>query len=206
MGNLGSVNTGDGSHQGQKPQMSEAEKQEATFREAINELKHVRAQVVYTQFNKNKQFAFKNQQVANSPYHLVKNYPEQIIIKQSDHENLYKRNVDCPGVNIDFSLQVDRGDFVKNCAPPTAGVGHFELPEDYDASTYLTQVRRVPNRLFDTYGKRDTEKGIIQGGDPLQTDVLDPRARSQHFYDINNKEKHCMNRLDKGTLAFDKYV
>lgn len=34
--------------------MTEAERQEATFREAINELKHVRAQVVYTQFNKNK--------------------------------------------------------------------------------------------------------------------------------------------------------
>jgi len=50
---------------------------------------------MYAKKTKNQQFAFKNQQIANTPYHLVKEFPSQLVIKQSDFDNLYKRNIDC---------------------------------------------------------------------------------------------------------------
>ena len=36
---------------------------------------------MYTSGAKNQLFAFRNQQIANSPYHLVKGYPEQTVIR-----------------------------------------------------------------------------------------------------------------------------
>ena len=41
---------------------------------AINHLK-CGLQNMYSHKTKNQQFAFKNQQIANTPYHLVKHFP-----------------------------------------------------------------------------------------------------------------------------------
>ena len=37
-----------------------------------------------------------NQQIANSPYHLVKGYPLQEVVRQSDYDNFHKRPFDFP--------------------------------------------------------------------------------------------------------------
>lgn len=50
----------------------------------------------------NRHFAFANQQVANSPYHLVKRFPEQQVVRQSDYDNLGHRFVDCKPLFINF--------------------------------------------------------------------------------------------------------
>jgi len=38
-------------------------------------------------------FTFKNQQIANTPYYLVKSFPEQKVIKQSDNWNIHKKSL-----------------------------------------------------------------------------------------------------------------
>ena len=53
------------------PKMSIADMQRATMMAAIKEIK-LSNSVQYTRHQQNKFFAFDNQQVANSPYHLVK--------------------------------------------------------------------------------------------------------------------------------------
>lgn len=47
---------------------------------AIQQIKQ-QLSFTYTQNPKNQTFAFKNQQIANTPYHLVKAYPQQYVIK-----------------------------------------------------------------------------------------------------------------------------
>ena len=43
----------------------------------------------------NIQFGFSSQQIANTPYHLVKEYPTQTILKKSDFDNTEGRAVNC---------------------------------------------------------------------------------------------------------------
>ena len=57
-------------------------------------------QSMYTQNNRH--FAFKNQQIANTPYHLVKGFPDQQVVRQSDYENQYKKPINCVQKNTDF--------------------------------------------------------------------------------------------------------
>ena len=59
----------------------------------------------------------------------------------------------------------ERGDFIKNCADMIPHDKRYELPYDYDRSDYLTTTKRMPNRCFQKESKRDTERGILQGGD-----------------------------------------
>lgn len=83
-----------------RKKISLAEKQNAAMEDVINEIKQSQA-VVYTQHPRNKFFSFQNQQVANSPYHLVIEKNDQHIIKQTDYENLYQKPTE--GANsLDF--------------------------------------------------------------------------------------------------------
>ena len=108
---------------------------------------------MYTQ-NPNKQFAFRNQQIANSPYHLVKDFPQQQVIRQSDYDNLYGKQIDCPQKLLKFNLMPERGDFLKNVCQYTTNDERFNMNENYDRSTYLTKVRRVQGLEFESYSKR----------------------------------------------------
>ena len=63
-------NSGHQSPTASRKKISLAEKQNAAMEDVINEIKQSQA-VVYTQHPRNKFFSFSNQQVANSPYHLV---------------------------------------------------------------------------------------------------------------------------------------
>lgn len=50
---------------------------------------------MYATDKKQRQFSFQNQQISNSPYHLVKKYPEQQIVRQSEFNNQHRRPQEC---------------------------------------------------------------------------------------------------------------
>lgn len=75
----------------------------------------------------------------------------------------------------------------------------------YDKSTYLTKVRRIQGREFDSYCKRDSQNLVQQGGDISQVDILKHGTRPDEYYDQQQKEKNLMDRLDKSTMAFSGY-
>lgn len=58
----------------------------------------------------------------------------------------------------------------------------FQMSENYDRSTYLTKVRRIQGREFQSYVVRDTEKSVKLGGNESAIDLLIPGAKSQEFY------------------------
>lgn len=78
------------------------------------------------------------------------------------------------------------------------------MSENYDKSTYLTKVRRIQGRDFESYSKRNQEI-IKQGGNDQFLDIIKDGARSQEFYDQMQKEKNLMQRLDKNCLNFAGY-
>jgi hypothetical protein len=51
------------------------------------------------------------------------------------------------------------------------------MNENYDRSTYLTKVRRIQGRDFDSYSKRN-DKLIHQGGNAGYMDIIKQGARS----------------------------
>jgi hypothetical protein len=90
-------------------------------------------QFYYTPNLKKRQFQFQNQQIANTPYHLIKAYPEQGVVKQSDYENINKKAMNCKGHNS-FECQLERGDFVKNMKGVNPNEKRFGLGQNYDKS------------------------------------------------------------------------
>ena len=79
------------------------------------------------------------------------------------------------------------------------------MNENYDKSTYLTKVRRIQGRDFDSYSKRQSETLVKQGGNPAMSDLIKDGARSMEFYEAEQKEKNVMTRLDKNCLNFEGY-
>ena len=59
----------------------------------------------------------------------------------------------------------------------------FAMSENYDRSTYLTKVRRIQGREFQSYAVRDTEKSVKLGGNETAIDLLIPGAKSQEYYE-----------------------
>ena len=80
----------------------------------------------------------------------------------------------------------------------------FNMSENYDRSTYLTKVRRVPMRDFDSYAKRNTAQSIKQGGDTMNTDVCKSVSRLSDYQKTDLKSAQ-MTRLDKSCLKFEGY-
>ncbi len=81
-----------------------------------------------------------------------------------------------------------RGDFVKNLSEMVPNDYRFDMNEDYDKSTYLTKVRRIQGREFDSYSKRRSDVTLKQAGDITKTDILRKGARSEEFYKAEQKE------------------
>jgi hypothetical protein len=75
-----------------------------------------------------------------------------------------------------------RGDFVKNCSSMDPHKERFNMNENYDRSTYLTKVRRIQGRDFDSYSKRKSENLIRQGGDCDNYDIIKPGTKTQEYY------------------------
>ena len=71
----------------------------------------------------------------------------------------------------------DRGDFVKNQQSINPNPARFDMSENYDKSTYLTKVRRIQGRDFESYSKRNQEI-IKQGGNDQFLDIIKDGARS----------------------------
>ena len=143
-------------------------------------------------------FAFRNQQIADTPYYLVKKYPDQGIIKQTDYSHNFGRDVECKKTQAKFSLQKARGDFVSNYCKNTLSEERFNLHPNFDKSTYLSKVQRIKfNRNFSNYTQR-TDQLIKQGGNPLQE--LDEQVH--HVYDNQKKDKLLMMSLNKGIIKF----
>ena len=142
--------------------------------------------------------AFRNQQISNTPYHLVKNYPEQTVVKQTDFVN--RKQLDCIPRHIDYDLMQPRADFVKTQSEYIPSDARFNMSETYDRSTYLTKVRRVQGREFGSYAQR-TDKLLRQGGD--EGWVL--AGRTGQFYDAEQKELYTMHNLKQGPLKFEGY-
>jgi len=108
---------------------------------------------------------------------LVKGYPFQRVVRQSDYDNFHKRPLDFPQKHTDFDLVPEREDFVKNMKGPIPNDERFNLSEKFDRSTYLSTVRRVPMREFDSYSARKSELLILQGGNANDRDCYIPRSR-----------------------------
>ena len=136
---------------------------------------------------------------------MVKGYPEQVVIKQSDYDNFFRREPEGPQKQLKFDLMPERGDFIKNMAIVNPSEQRFQLKEGYDRSKYLSQVRYVGSRSFDSYGKRDTSSLMKQGGNYQMIDVLIKGARTEEYYETEQKEKNVMERLDKKCLTFSGY-
>lgn len=159
---------------------------------------------MYTQNPKNKQFAFRNQQIANSPYHLVKECPEQQVIRQTDFDNVYNKEIPCVDhALLDFERMQGRESAAKGKSAAAPHDQRFNLHHDFDKSTVLSKIRRVQGRDFVSYSDRDSAKLLRQGGDRLDVDILDD---TRQFYDTTKKEAHSLERLDKQCLPFNKYA
>jgi hypothetical protein len=106
-------------------------------------------------------FSFQNEQIAGTDYHLVKDFPTQVIIKQSDYEHCDKTSIldsAAKGKNYyDFNIQRPRGDYVKNYCKQQPNAERFNLEDTFDRSTYLSNVRRLGNRHFMGYANRSPE-------------------------------------------------
>jgi hypothetical protein len=63
--------------------------------------------------------------------------------------------IECPQKHLRFDLMPVRGDFVKNLSSMIPNDARFDMSENYDRSTYLTKVRRIQGRDFDSYCKRN---------------------------------------------------
>ena len=98
-----------------------------------------------------------------------------------------------------------RGDFVKNLSACIPNDQRFFMEPTYDKSTYLTKVRRIQGREFDSYSKRDSQNLVHQGGDISQVDILKHGTRPDEYYNQEQKEKNLMERLDRSTMAFAGY-
>lgn len=109
--------------------------------------------------------------MANSPYHLVKGYPDQQLIKQS----AYERRETKANNSIVFDHQKGRTSIENSLAPHEQ---RFALSENYDKSTFLTKVKKIPIRDFNSYVGRNFDKLIAQGGDVFNRDAIEPGARS----------------------------
>ena len=77
--------------------------------------------------------------------------------------------------------------------------------DNYDRSTYLTKVRKVPIREFEGYPEKETGKSLIQGGNFDDRDCWVPGTRPDQYYDPTQKEKNLMERLNKKILPFENY-
>ena len=105
---------------------------------------------MYTRNNQNRQFAFTNQQVANSPYHLVKGFPDQSIIRQTDYDNYNnKPSETIKSSGVKFDNQLTRDDFLKQSSIMPMD-SQFNKSDQYDKSTYLSTVKKVNVRDFNT--------------------------------------------------------
>ena len=94
-------------------------------------------------------FSFKNQQIANTPYHLLKDYPEQRVIKFEDYN---RRDIENIKTLVDFDLQVPRGDFTKNYCSQAPSDERFSMEDNFDKSTFLSKMKRVKGtRNFQSY-------------------------------------------------------
>jgi hypothetical protein len=133
---------------------------------------------MYVQRTKEQQFSFKNQQIANTPYHLVKEYPEQAIIKQSDYDNIYQKPLDCAQANYSIHMQKARGDFIQNIGILPPNEGRFAKDDNFDRSEFLTNIKRVKVFDFKGYSKRNCDEMIRKAGDVTQSDALKNGARS----------------------------
>ena len=81
----------------------------------------------------------------------------------------------------------------------------FGLEKDFDQSKYLTKIKNVPIRQFESYPERESGKVMQQGGNQNDRDSVKPGARPDCQYDPTAKEKVLMARLDKKCLAFQRY-
>lgn len=61
---------------------------------------------------------------------------------------------------IDFDLMPERGDFVKNMSAMVPNDHRFAMALQFDKSTYLTKVRRIQGRDFDSYCNRNIDCSI----------------------------------------------
>lgn len=135
-------------------------------------ISHLTQDISQMYINEGRNFAFKNQQVANSPYYLVKGYPDQSIIRQSEYENTNKL-LEGARNTVKFQYQLERGDFVKNQVPLIPSDKRFANDDKFDKSVKLTNVKRIQIRNFSTYVGRDTDTLILQGGDVKNTHVVE---------------------------------
>ena len=89
---------------------------------------------------------------------------------------------------MDFNLMAERGDFIKNMDQRIPNDERFNMNEMYDRSTYLTKVRRIQGRDFNSYSKRNTGNLMMQAGDLTYTDIIKKGTRSEEFYEQEQKE------------------
>ena len=95
------------------------------------------------------------------------------------------------------------GDVVKAMAEMNPSDERFNMNEDYDRSTYLTKVRRVPGREFQSYPKRVTTINNFVGVTPAPK--KDDPYHTQPFYDVTQKTK-LLERTDRSCMKFDGYA
>lgn len=79
----------------------------------------------------------------------------------------------------------------------------FTLPQDFDKSPRLANIRRVVGHDFSTYKERNSAQLIRQGGNDEDLDILD---ETWQFYDNTMRGKHTLERLDKNCISFNKVV
>jgi hypothetical protein len=58
---------------------------------------------------------------------LVKGYPEQFVIRQSDYDNNLKKGIDCQQTLLKFDKMGIRGEFCKNMGALAANDERFNM-------------------------------------------------------------------------------
>ena len=79
------------------------------------------------------------------------------------------------------------------------------MQEDFDKSTFLSTVKKIPARDFGSYISRDINKIISQGGDTKNIDRVAKSCRTDDFIDQAIKERTIMPRLNTQCQGFEKH-
>ena len=98
-----------------------------------------------------------------------------------------ENNIQQPCIQMltDFAIQKDRPDISKQMGQVIPSDQRFNLDQNFDKSTRLSKIKRVQCREFDSYGPRNSDILVAQGGNSLNIDVLNPRARPQDYYNCS---------------------
>ena len=93
---------------------------------------------------------------------MVKEFPDQFVIKQSDYENIYGKPIDCKQKFIRFDQQLGHQEFYKpeysEDDPIHPSEKRFTL-KDIDLYEKLSKNKRCQTRGFEDYSKR---KSVIE--------------------------------------------